>query len=75
MREVTVTYSIDADAEKRLEALVEAFNKKDGNLTVESLFRSLMLLGSTWDIKEKLAYAERSVDIQVGETYETRKER
>lgn len=75
MREVTVTYSIDADAEKRLEALVEAFNKKDGNFTVESLFRSLMLLGSTWDIKEKLAYAERSVDIQVGETYETRKER
>ena len=75
MREITVTYSIDADAEKRLEALVEAFNKKDGNLTVESLFRSLMLLGSTWDIKEKLAYAERNVDIQVGETYETRKER
>jgi len=75
MREITVTYSIDADAEKRLEALVGVFNKKDGNLTIESLFRSLMLLGSTWDIKEKLAYAERSVDIQVGETYETRKER
>ena len=54
----TVTFYLDESQVGRLEKLREAYEKQGLNTTPKGLFESLMTQGSTFDIDEKLAYAE-----------------
>ena len=58
-RDITVTYTLDEEEVTRLDALLNAYQKKGAAFkNIDSLFAALMGLGSKWDINSKLAYAE-----------------
>lgn len=80
MKELTVTYMLDDNAEKRLAAILasfQAYKNDDGkqpfaDWTETDAFNSIMTHGSKWDIQEKLAFAEQQLNLPVGETWKTR---
>lgn len=58
-KEFTVTYWLDQYQQQQLENILQAYKSKGLNFdSVESLFKSIMMAGSTYDVSEKLASYE-----------------
>lgn len=58
-KEFTVTYWLDQYQQQQLENILQAYKSKGLNFdSVESLFKSIMTVGSTYDVAHKLAFAE-----------------
>ena len=64
MQELTVTYHISDEQEKRLQKIAEK-SKEHGlkNATLNHVFESIMLYGSKYDIEDKLKLQELELGI------------
>ena len=63
MTTITVDYLLDESDIERLEILKQHYVSRGYNLTVEQIFRDIMLMGCKWNIDDKLAYAENILGI------------
>ena len=58
-KDITVTFTLDEYQQQQLENIYLAFKNKGFDFdSVESLFRSIMTVGSTYDVAKKLAFSE-----------------
>lgn len=58
-KDCTVTYSLDQYQQRQLENILQAFKSKGFDFgSLESLFNSIMTVGSTYDVAHKLALSE-----------------
>lgn len=64
MRNITITFNLKDEHEKRLKRVTEEYNKKYGyDMTEEQMFDSIMCLGSWNDIDRKLEQYERRIGL------------
>ena len=64
MRKITVTYLLSDEEMKRLERIVEEYNKQGMDATPSRLFESIMLYGSKYDIDKKFSTHEEIFRLQ-----------
>ena len=58
MREITVTYLLMNEDEKRLENITEEYKKRGVNLSEDKQFESIMRYGCMYDIDSRLKLHE-----------------
>ena len=64
MREITVTYVLDDEHEKKLKEIAVEYKKqvvKDTDITEEKIFEHIMRMGSKHDIENKFNYWEKKL--------------
>lgn len=79
-KDITVTFTLDEYQQQQLNNIYLAFKNKGFEFdSAESLFRSIMTIGSTYDVAKKLAYNEWQAGISEykssDEIYQETKER
>ena len=65
MREITVTYLLMNEDEKRLENITEEYKKQhEFEITEEKMFNLIMRLGSCYNIDNKFKFHERRLGLR-----------
>lgn len=58
MKEINVTYLLSDEEEQRLEKITEEYKEQDLLLPADKIFQNIMLIGSKYDIDNKLKIHE-----------------
>ena len=58
MRNITITFNLKDEHEKRLKRVTEEYKKKGLELSVDKQFEAIMCCGSRYDIDSKLKFHE-----------------
>lgn len=58
MKEICVTYLLSDEEEQRLKRITEEYKEQDLLLSADKIFQNIMLIGSKYDIDNKLKFHE-----------------
>ena len=58
MKEICVTYLLSDEEEQRLKRITEEYKEQDLLLSADKIFQNIMLIGSKYDIDNKLKLHE-----------------
>ena len=58
MKEICVTYLLSDEEEQRLKRITEEYKEQDLLLSADKIFQNIMLIGSKYDIDNKLKFDE-----------------